>query len=198
MRELADFGTATVFEAAGQRGMLNPDIRPLWRGARLVGRARCVACGPGDNLALHRALSAVEAGEVLVVAGGDLLHGAWGEVMTEAALARGVAGLVTEGAVRDSAAIERLGFPVFAIGIAVGGCSKADRGSLDREVVVGGAVVRPGDIVIGDADGVVVVAAERAEAVARAARERERRERAWIAALREGRSTLELMGLDRD
>jgi len=196
VQELAAFGTATVFEASGRRGMLAPEIRPLWPGARASGRARCVRCGPHDNLALHRALSVVEAGEVLVVAGGDRLYGAWGEVMTEAALARGVVGLVTEGAVRDSEAIERLGFPVFSIGIAVGGCSKADRGSLDCKVVVGGAAVRPGDVVIGDADGVVVVAAEQVEAVTRAAREREERERAWIVALREGRTTLELMGLD--
>ena len=196
MKELEALGTATAFEASGRRGMLAPEIRPLWPGAHVVGRARCVACAPHDNLALHRALSRAEAGEVLVVAGGDRLHGAWGEVMTEAALARGVAGLVTEGAVRDSSAIERLRFPVFAVGVAVGGTSKSDGGTLDREVVVGGALVRPGDVVIGDADGVVVVAADRVEAVVRAAQERDRREREWIAALREGRTTLELMGLD--
>lgn len=193
---LTGFGAATIHEANGRHGMLDPSLRPLWPGARVCGPARCVRCGIGDNLALHRALAVASSEEVLVVqTGNDVRHGAWGEIMTVAALERSVAGLVTDGAVRDVAEIERLRFPVFAAGIAVGGCDKLDPGSIDAPVVVGGITVSPGDIVVGDADGVVVVAADRAEAVARAAAARDAHERDLIDRIRAGATTYELLGL---
>jgi len=193
---LAAHSAATVYEASGKTGMLDPGIRLLWRGARICGPARCIRSRRGDNLALHRVLTMAEPGEVLVVATGrDLLHGAWGEVMTEAALARSVAGLVTDGAVRDSEAIERLGFPVFAPGTAVGSCSKVDPGSIDEPIEIGGITIRPGDTIVADSDGAVFVAADRVQDVARAAREREAHERQLIQHIRRGKTTYELLRL---
>ena len=176
--------------------MLDPLIRPVWHGARVCGPARCIRSSTGDNLALHLALTTARPGEVLVVATGrDLLHGAWGEVMTEAALARSVRGLVTDGAVRDTAEIERLGFPVFAAGAAVGSCSKLDRGSIDEAIDIGGVTIHSGDVIVGDADGVVIVTANRLHDVVTAARERDAFERELIDQIRAGKSTYELLGL---
>lgn len=197
MARLTAFGSATAFEAAGARGMVAPTIRALWPGARVAGPARCVRGAAGDNLALHRALAVARPGEVLVASvDGDVLHGAWGEVMTEAALARGVAGLVLDGAVRDTAAIARLGFPVFAAGVAVGSCAKRALGTVGEPVELGGVGVAPGDVVVADDDGVVVIEAGRLRATLAAAEARSERERRLIEALRDGKTTLELLGLD--
>lgn len=193
---LKDFSAATLYEASGRQGMLDPSLRPVWHGARLFGPARCVRCKTGDNLALHRALAVADAGDVLVVTTGqDLHHGAWGEVMTEAARARGIAGLVTDGAVRDVEAIERLRFPVFAASIAVGGCDKHDSGTIDEPIDINGVPVRPGDIIVADADGVVAVTTDRAASVARAAEARETYERELIEKIRTGLTTYDLLGL---
>lgn len=194
---LAALGSATVFEASGASSMVAPTIRALWPGARVAGPAFCVRGTAGDNLALHRALALVQPGEVLVASvDGDVLHGAWGEVMTEAAMARGVAGLVLDGAVRDTAAIARLGFPVFAAGVAVGSCTKRAPGTVGEDVELGGVRVEAGDVLVADDDGVVVVEAGRLAAVLAAAEARAERERRLIEALRQGRTTLELLGLD--
>jgi len=197
MARLGALGSATVFEAAGAGGMVAPTIRALWPGGRVAGPACCVRGAAGDNLALHRALAVVRPGEVLVACvDGDVLHGAWGEVMTEAALARGVAGLVLDGAVRDTAAIARLGFPVFAAGVAVGSCAKRVPGTVGEPVELGGVGVAPGDVVVADDDGVVVFAAGRLASVLAAGEARVERERRLIEALRDGGTTLELLGLD--
>lgn len=114
LAELAALGTATVYEASGLDCALDPAIRPAWRGASVTGPAFTVACPAGDNLAVHRALESVSPGNVLVVAAGGALFGYWGEVLTVAARARGVVGLVIDGGVRDAAAVECLAFPVRA------------------------------------------------------------------------------------
>lgn len=187
---LAAFGTATIFEAAGKRGAMSGVIRAVWPGARVVGRARTVTTPAADNLSLHWVLPDLQPGDVLVVdAQGDVQTAVWGDVMTAAAQAVGVAGLVVDGAVRDVAAIAASAFPVFARGVAIPGPAKAQQGQIDGAIICGGTKVRSGDWILGDADGVVVVAADQIEPVLAAAKGREDAERAMIARLRAGQTT---------
>ena len=193
----ADFDPATLYEASGRRGMVDPAIRPAWRGARVCGPAVTVECPPGDNLMLHVAVARARPGGVIVATvGGYLQAGAWGEILTEAARARGLAGLVIDGAVRDIDAIEASGFPVFSRGLAIGSCTKERRGKLDVAIQFGGAPVRPGDLVFGNADGLVIVEHDRIDDVYQAAAGRRRKEVEIITKLREGRTTMELLGLE--
>src|SRR5688572_11341687 len=192
----ADFDPATLYEAAGRRGMVDPTIRPAWHGAKVCGRAVTVECPPCDNLMLHIAVANAQPGVVIVATVGRyLLAGAWGEILTEAARARGVAGLVIDGAVRDIDAIEALRFPVFSRGLAIGACSKEKPGTLDAPIQLGGTTVRSGDLVFGNADGLVIVEQDRIEEVYEAAVSRRKRESEIISKLRQGRTTVELLGL---
>ena len=196
VERFVDFDPATLFEAAGRKGNVDPAIRPAWHGAKVCGRAFTVECPPCDNLMLHIAVANAKPGAIIVATvGGFLLAGAWGEILTEAALACGVAGLVIDGAVRDIDAIEALRFPVFSRGLAIGSCTKERPGKLDVPIQLGGAAVRPGDLVVGNADGLVVVEQGRIEEVYQAAVERRKRESEIITKLRQGRTTLELLGL---
>lgn len=193
---LREFDAATLYEAAGQTGMVDPAIRPAWPGAALCGPAATVRCPPGDNLALHQAVAAAQPGVVLVASvGGYRMAGAWGEVLTVAAQARGIAGLVIDGAVRDIDAIAERRFPVFSRGLAIGACTKERRGALNIPLLFGGLMVRPGDVVAGNSDGLVVIEQDKAEEVSRAAVERRRRELTLFEELSKGRTTLELLGL---
>ena len=192
-----DFDPATLYEASGRRGMVDPAIRPAWRGARVCGPAVTVECPPGDNLMLHVAVAHARPGVVIVASvGGYLQAGAWGEILTEAARARGIAGLVIDGAVRDIDAIEASGFPVFSRGLAIGSCTKERAGKVDVVIQLGGAAVRPGDLVFGNADGLVIVERDRIDDVYQAAAGRRRKELEIITKLREGRTTIELLGLE--
>ncbi len=191
-----DFDPATLYEAAGRRGMVDPAIRPAWAGAKVCGPAATLECPPGDNLMLHHAVAAALPGVVLVAnAGGFLRAGAWGEILTVAAQAKGVAGLVIDGAVRDVEAIALLRFPIFSRGLAIGACTKERFGALNQPLIFGGVAVRPGDLVFGDSDGLVVIAQERADEVYAAAGQRRDFEAGLIAQLRAGRTTLELLKL---
>ena len=191
------FDAATLYEAAGQKGMIDPAIRPAWPGARVCGLAATVECPPGDNLMLHIAVANARPGVIVVATVGNYLSaGAWGEILTEAARARGIAGLVIDGAVRDIDAIREAAFPVFSRGLAIGSCTKERRGTLDLPIQFGGATVRPGDLIVGDADGLVVIDQERLDAVHETAVTRRRRESEIITQLREGRTTIELLGLE--
>lgn len=190
------FDPATLYEAAGHRGMVDPAIRPAWAGAQICGVAATVECPPGDNLMLHHAVAAAKPGVVIVARlGGYLLTGAWGEILTVAAQAKGVAGLAVDGAVRDIAAIAELGFPVFSRGLAIGACTKERTGTIGVPILFGGVLVRPGDIVFGDADGLVVLEQERADEIYASAMARRNREAELIEQLRQGKTTLELLGL---
>lgn len=190
------FDPATLYEAAGHRGMVDPAIRPAWAGAQICGVAATVECPPGDNLMLHHAVAAAKPGVVIVARlGGYLLTGAWGEILTVAAQAKGVAGLAVDGAVRDIAAIAELGFPVFSRGLAIGACTKERTGTIGVPILFGGVLVRPGDIVFGDADGLVVIERERADEIYASAMARRNREAELIEQLRQGKTTLELLGL---
>lgn len=192
----ADFDPATLYEAAGQKGMVDPEIRPAWPGARLCGLAATVECPPGDNLMLHVAVASA-ARRVVIVANVSAYTraGAWGEILTAAAQARGIAGLVIDGAVRDIDAIRQMGFPVFSRGLAIGSCTKERPGKVGMPIQFGGVTVRSGDMILGDADGLVVVEQERLNEVYETALSRRARETEIISKLRQGRTTMELLGL---
>ena len=195
-RLLDGFGTATVCEAAGGEGIVDVDLKQVIPGSRAAGPARTVLCGQGDNLALHEALASVRPGEVLVITMPEPApFGAVGELIVLQAQARGAAGMLVDVAVRDIAELKEIGLPIWARFVRIRGTKKADPGRLDVPVVVGGATIRPGDVVIMDDDGVVVVAAERIEEVAEAARAREEKESRLRPRLRVGELTYDLLGL---
>ena len=195
-RLLAGFGTATVCEAAGGEGIVDVDLKQVIPGSRVVGPARTVLCGQGDNLAVHEALARVRPGEVLVVTMPEPApFGAVGELIVLQAQAQGAAGMLVDVAVRDIAELKEIGLPIWARFVRVRGTRKADPGRLDVPVVVGGATIRPGDVVVMDDDGVVVVAAERVEEVAKAARAREEKESRLRPRLRAGELTYDLLEL---
>lgn len=190
------FDPATIYEAAGLRGMVDPAIKPAWAGARVCGTALTVVCPPGDNLMLHHAVASARPGMVIVATlGGYLLTGAWGEILTAAAKAKGVAGLVVDGAVRDIEAIAEQRFGVFSRGLAIGACTKGRIGALHVPISLGGITVHPGDIVVGDSDGLVIVAKDRADEVYAHAVRRRDREKSILAQLAAGKTTLEILGL---
>jgi 4-hydroxy-4-methyl-2-oxoglutarate aldolase len=193
--QLGELGAATLGESGG-RGM-PPRIRPAWSGAQVAAPAYPVRCTPGDNLAIHVAVTRAPAGSVLVVDVGRVPdRGYWGEVLTTGAIGRGLAGLVIDGGVRDIGALEALGFPVFSATIALTGATKLARGSVGLPTVVAGIPVAPGDWVVGDIDGVVVVPSDRLDATLAAGQQRATAEAGYFNALREGSTTVELLGLD--
>jgi 4-hydroxy-4-methyl-2-oxoglutarate aldolase len=195
-RLLADFGTATVCEAAGGEGIVDVDLKQMVPGSRVAGPARTVLCGQGDNLAVHEALAAVRPGEVLVITMPEPVpFGAVGELVVIQARACGAAGMLVDVAVRDVAELKEIGLPIWARFVRVRGTSKTNPGRLDVPVVVGGATIRPGDVVVMDDDGAVVVPAERVEEVAEAARAREDKESRLRPKLRAGELTYDLLGL---
>ncbi|HVN51968.1 MAG TPA: hypothetical protein VMT43_11070 [Acidimicrobiales bacterium] len=192
---LARTGAATVGESGGRA--MRARIHPVWGGAAVVGAAVPVRCSPGDNLAIHVAAATAPAGSVLVVEiTGDPELGHWGEVLTTQAQARGIAGLVIDGGVRDVAALERLGFPVFATMLALRGAAKVAEGAVGEPVTVGDVRVEAGDVVVGDADGVAVVPGGELDTVVAGAEAREAKEQAMFEALRAGATTLDLLDLD--
>lgn len=193
---LSALDAATVHEAAGRAGDLDPRIRPIQTGVTLAGRAVTAACHPGDNLAVHRALLAAGPGDVLVVAAGGHVAGYWGEILAVAARHRGVAGLVIDGGCRDTAALRRMGFPVWSAGVSVHGTVKRTAQSVNEPVVAGGVLVSPGDYVLADDDGVVAVPAGRIDAVLDAAEARRGKEEAAFARLRAGATTFEVLGIE--
>jgi 4-hydroxy-4-methyl-2-oxoglutarate aldolase len=196
MEALLRFGTATIHEAQGQKGAVDGAIRPIDPGMRVAGPALTVKCRPGDNLALHYALTKLQPGQVLVVdAEGFVEAGPWGDVMSCAAMQRGTAGLMIDGSVRDSHTIIELGFPVFSRGISIKGTNKRQPGQVGVPVIFGGIVVRPGDVVVGDRDGVVVVLAEEVGDVIKACQTREDKEEKFREQLRGGKTTVELLDL---
>ncbi|HTZ08902.1 MAG TPA: hypothetical protein VMB72_07510 [Acidimicrobiales bacterium] len=192
---LGALGAATIGESGARR--MRPRIRAVWPGARLAAPAFPVRCTPGDNLAIHVAVATAPPGSALAVDVGDEDEfGYWGEVLTTGAQARGIAGLVIDGGVRDTEALAAHGFPVFSSTVALRGAAKEAPGTVGGAVTVGDVSVGFGDWLVGDGDGVAVVPAERLAEVVLAGRGREAKERAMFAALRAGSTTIELLGLD--
>lgn len=192
---LATFDTATLHEAAGQCGAMAPGLHTLLPGRRVAGPALTVACPPGDNLMLHVAVAQAQPGEVIVAQCHDASFGVWGEVLSVAALARGVAALVIDGAVRDIDAIRELDFPIFAQGTALRGTQKAMLGMMRVPISCGGLLVWPGDYVIADDSDIVVLPAREVAFVLGQAAARRDKESGMMEQLRQGVTTVDLLSL---
>ncbi|HSF20240.1 MAG TPA: RraA family protein [Vicinamibacteria bacterium] len=197
MSQPGAFGSATLHEAAGQTGALPSAIKPIALGMRVHGPAFTVRSAPRNNLWLHRALADAAPGDVLVAeVGGWYEAGYWGDIMTVSAQTRGIAGLVLDGCVRDIERIASCGFPVFSRGACIRGTSKDPdaSGALGEPITMGEVTVHPGDLVIGDADGVVIVPRDAVDEVLAKARKREANEAEIMNRLRRGETTLDIYG----
>lgn len=191
----APLETATVYEAAGPAGAMDHTIRPIAWGQRACGNALTVRCHPGDNLMLHAAIAIAQPGDLIVADVGGLLDaGYWGEITTVAAQARGVVGLVINGGIRDRAGIVERGFPIWSAAICMRATVKRTAGDLNVPIVVGGVTVQPGDLVLADDDGVVVVAQRALGGVLEKAKAREAKEAGVMDQLQQGHLTLDLLG----
>jgi 4-hydroxy-4-methyl-2-oxoglutarate aldolase len=189
---------ATVYEASGRKGYIESGIKPSAKGTRICGPAYTVQCAPGDNLMLHKALQRAPAGSVLVAAvGGAYEFGYWGGMMATAALARGISGLAIDGCMRDSVEIAAMGFPVFCRGFSIRGTVKAVLGLVNYPVNFGQATIFPGDLMLGDDDGMVVVRLEDCKDVLEKTLKRIKFEEDKAEQLRRGISSVELNNLEK-
>lgn len=196
MSQFAGYGVATIYEAAGRAGLIDIPLHQIISGSRVAGPARTVRCGQSDNLMVHAVLDQVQPGEVLVLTMPEPEPVALiGELLATQALVHQVAAILVDAAARDTEELRALGLPIWARWIRVRSATKAQVGAINDRVVVGGAHITAGDIVVLDGDGACVVAAERAEHVLAAAAERQARETALRAKLEQGALTYDLHGL---
>jgi 4-hydroxy-4-methyl-2-oxoglutarate aldolase len=195
-KKLGEFGTATVHEAQGRKGLMLPYMRPIFSSARIGSPAVTAVCHPGDNMMIHAAIEVCRPGDVLVVTTlADSTDGMFGELLATSCQAHGISGVVIHAGCRDVADLTAMQFPVFSRAISAMGTVKETPGYVNIDIVCAGALVHPGDIVVGDVDGVVVVPRQDAEEVvrsceARLAKEAKNRER-----LRAGELGLNMYGL---
>ncbi len=193
---LDSFGTALITDCLGRFGGMRGDIR-LLVGERVAGKAMTVQVVPGENGTIHRAVARATAGSVLVVAaGGGLERAVWGEVLARAAVAKGIAGVVIDGAVRDLEALRTVGLPTFALGAAPLGPHKGWAGRIGAPVACAGVVVHDGDLVVGDGDGVAVIPAADVERTRELASARQALEAGWLERIARGESTVDILGLE--
>ncbi len=165
IRHLGEFPVAIIGDGLGRRAIMDAGIKPLDASLTMVGTAVTVEVHPADNLMIHAALRIAREGDVLVInAHGDLGHGIWGELTTRMAIRKKLAGIVIDGAVRDSRELSTCGLPIFVRGVNPTGGSKDGPGQINMPTSCGGVAVLPGDVVVGDADGVIVVPAAQANA----------------------------------
>ncbi|MCX4815930.1 4-carboxy-4-hydroxy-2-oxoadipate aldolase/oxaloacetate decarboxylase [Streptomyces sp. NBC_01239] len=193
---LAAFGVATVSEAMGRTGLLGPSIRPVQQGVRVAGTAVTVLGWPGDNLMIHAAVEQCGAGDILVVTTtSPCTDGLFGELFATALQQRGVRGVVLNTGIRDTQELRDMGFAAWSRAVSSQGTVKATGGSVNVPIAIDGQVVRPGDVIVADDDGVVVVPREKARETAQQSEAREAKEAATRAAFLEGQLGLDRYGL---
>ena len=196
VQRLGELGVATVHEAQGRAGLMKPYMRPIYSTAKVAGPAVTVLSHPGDNLMIHAAVEICQSGDVLVVAlVSESTDGMFGELLACSVRAHGVAGVVIDAGVRDVADLTEMKFPVWAKAICAQGTVKETAGSVNVDVVCAGALVHPGDVIIGDLDGIVVVPREQAAEVVRLGGERLAKEQRSRERLSSGELGIDMYGL---
>jgi 4-hydroxy-4-methyl-2-oxoglutarate aldolase len=196
VRRLTELGVATVHEAQTRTGLMRPYMRPIYPSAKAGGSAITISCHPGDNLMIHAAIEFCKEGDILVVSTtSESTDGMFGELLAESSRAHGVVGLVIDAGVRDVTDLTAMQYPVWSKAVSAQGTVKATAGSVNVPIMCAGAIVRPGDIIVADADGVVVVKRETAAEVARLASERFEKELKNRSELKAGKLGVEMYGL---
>jgi 4-hydroxy-4-methyl-2-oxoglutarate aldolase len=196
VEQLGKFSSATIHEAQGRKGALSSRIKPIDRAMSFCGPAVTVSCAPRDNLMLQVAIHYAQAGDVVLVSAGEYEEaGTFGDVLGNAMKAKGLAALVTDSGVRDTDDLIELGMPVFSGSVSIKGTVKETIGPINHPLIFGDEIVYPGDILRGDADGVVVIRREEAEEVVRLSQERDDTERELIQKYKDGGTTIELCNL---
>lgn len=194
---LSRFGSATIHEAQGRLGAINSRIKPIHRNMTVCGPAFTVFSAPRDNIMLQLAIHFAQPGDVIIMSAGEYEEaGCFGDVLGNACLAKGIAGVITDTGVRDTQELIKLGLPVFSLSKCIKGTVKETLGQINGDIVIGGEIVRPGDVIKGDADGLVVVRREDAAKVARKSQAREEAEAGYIEAYKAGRTIIDVCNLE--
>ena len=198
IEKLKPISVATVYEASGRKGFIDPKIKPIIKGIKLCGPAFTVQTVPGDNLMLHKALEKAQEGDVIVATvGGEYDYGYWGDLMSVQAKAKNLGGLAIDGCIRDSEEIIEMGFPIFSRGASIRGTIKSTLGLINYPINFGGTVVNPGDLILGDDDGMVVVRFQDCKEVLTKSKERIQKEKIKAKALISGITSVEINKLDK-
>ncbi|MDK1377606.1 MULTISPECIES: 4-carboxy-4-hydroxy-2-oxoadipate aldolase/oxaloacetate decarboxylase [unclassified Sinorhizobium] len=194
---ISKFSPATIHEAQGRRGALSSRLKPVDYRMKLCGPAFTVKCAPRDNIMLQLAINYAQPGDIIVVSAGEYEEaGSFGDVLANACLAKGIGGLVTDTGVRDTLQLRELGFPVFSLSVCIKGTVKETLAAVNDPIIVGGELINPGDVIVGDADGLVVVRRNEVRQVARLSQAREDAEAGYIAAYKQGKSVVEVSNLE--